>query len=51
MNQVLIERAVQLMLKSRFTIAFSGAGLSRESGIPTFRGDEGIWERFPPIIY
>ena len=26
---------------------FSGAGLSAESGLPTFRGDSGLWEGIP----
>ena len=25
-------------------VIFSGAGISQESGLPTFRGDGGIWE-------
>jgi len=33
-------------------LIFSGAGLSAESGIPTFREDsEGLWSRFDPMIY
>ena len=33
-------------------LIFSGAGLSAESGIPTFREDsEGLWSRFDPTIY
>ena len=27
---------------------FTGAGISAESGVPTFRGDEGIWKKFKP---
>ena len=26
---------------------FTGAGVSAESGIPTFRDDEGFWQHFP----
>jgi len=29
-------------------VAFTGAGISQESGIPTFRDPGGIWERFDP---
>lgn len=27
-------------------VAFTGAGISAPSGVPTFRGDDGVWERF-----
>ncbi len=36
---------------SRKAAAFTGAGVSAESGIPTFRGDEGIWREYPPAVY
>lgn len=29
-------------------VIFSGAGMSQESGLPTFRGDGGIWESVDP---
>jgi len=29
-------------------VAFTGAGMSAESGVPTFRGDQGIWKKFKP---
>ena len=29
-------------------VAFTGAGVSAESGVPTFRGTEGIWAKFKP---
>lgn len=29
-------------------VAFSGAGISSESGVPTFRGTDGIWSKFKP---
>lgn len=36
-------------LKSARTVVFfSGAGISAESGIPTFRGKDGIWNKFRP---
>ena len=25
-------------------VIFSGAGISKESGLPTFRGEDGLWE-------
>lgn len=29
-------------------VFFTGAGISAESGVPTFRGKEGIWQKFRP---
>jgi NAD-dependent deacetylase len=35
-------------LKNETIIALSGAGLSAESGIPTFRGKDGLWNKYNP---
>jgi NAD-dependent deacetylase len=32
-------------------VALTGAGISVESGIPSFRGAGGLWERFDPMEY
>lgn len=40
-----------LLESSAYAVAFTGAGVSAESGIPTFRGDEGIWREYPPAVY
>ena len=32
--------------KPRRVVAFTGAGMSADSGIPTFRGPEGLWRNF-----
>ncbi|MFP5288542.1 MAG: Sir2 family NAD-dependent protein deacetylase, partial [Thermoanaerobaculia bacterium] len=34
--------------EARRVVAFSGAGVSRESGLDTFRGAGGLWERMRP---
>lgn len=46
-----IEWAAELIAGSAHAVALVGAGLSRESGIPTFRGEGGLWTRFgePPM--
>ncbi|MCK9518369.1 MAG: NAD-dependent deacylase [Dehalococcoidia bacterium] len=41
-----IEDAAKLLRRSNHAVALSGAGLSAESGIPTYRGTGGIWTRF-----
>ena len=43
-----IRKAARLLLQSRFTTAFTGAGISVESGIPPFRGNDGVWSRYDP---
>jgi NAD-dependent deacetylase len=30
-------------------VFLTGAGISKESGIPTFRGSEGLWRKYDPI--
>lgn len=45
-----IKKAVEL-IKQGSVVAFCGSGLSRESGIPTFRGREGLWEKYDPNLY
>ncbi|WP_049927656.1 SIR2 family NAD-dependent protein deacylase [Halopiger goleimassiliensis] len=32
--------------RSATVVAFTGAGISAPSGVPTFRGDDGVWDRF-----
>ncbi len=43
-----IDKAAELLKNSRFTTAFTGAGISVESGIPPFRGPGGLWEKYDP---
>lgn len=38
-----IEKAAQILKRARYPLFLSGAGISAESGIPTFRGKEGLW--------
>jgi NAD-dependent deacetylase len=45
-----IELAAQKILNSSFTLAFTGAGISVESGIPPFRGENGLWNKYDPKV-
>ncbi len=40
-----INDAARLLLRAKHTVALVGAGLSAESGIPTFRGPGGLWTK------
>jgi len=42
-----IRKAAKLLLNSKYAIVLTGAGISTESGIPDFRGDDGIWKKYP----
>ncbi len=46
----LVEEAAEIIKKSNHTIAFTGAGISVESGIPPFRGEHGLWNKYDPKI-
>ena len=44
-----VERAAQLLAAAQSGVAFTGAGVSAESGIPTFRGAGGLWTKYDPV--
>jgi NAD-dependent deacetylase len=46
-----ITRVAKDIVRSKKTVALSGAGMSVESGIPPFRGKGGIWEKYDPEEY
>jgi NAD-dependent deacetylase len=43
-----LDSAARLLASSRRLIAFTGAGISVESGVPAFRGVGGLWEKIDP---
>lgn len=42
------QEAAEILARAKRAVAFSGAGVSAESGIPTFRDPGGIWDEFEP---
>jgi NAD-dependent deacetylase len=40
--------AASLIRSARYLTAFTGAGVSVESGIPPFRGEGGLWSKYDP---
>ncbi|PIF05274.1 MAG: RNA polymerase subunit sigma [Draconibacterium sp.] len=45
-----IEKAAKTIRKARYAVAFTGAGISVESGIPPFRGENGLWNTVDPMF-
>src|SRR5438105_1810592 len=47
------ERAklVELLRDGKRILLFTGAGISTGSGIPDFRGPEGVWKKRQPVYY
>lgn len=42
----LVEKAAKALKNARHPLFLSGAGISAESGIPTFRGPDGLWKNY-----
>ena len=40
-----IHTLAQWLYESRHPVVFTGAGISTESGLPDFRGPDGVWTR------
>ncbi len=45
-----IREAAEVIRNATHLTAFTGAGISVESGIPPFRGEDGIWSRYDPGV-
>jgi NAD-dependent deacetylase len=43
-----VEEARQWLEAASSVVILTGAGISAESGIPTFRGSDGLWKNFKP---
>ena len=46
-----IERLHDMIASAKRIVAFTGAGISTESGIPDFRSPGGIWTKYQPIYF
>jgi NAD-dependent deacetylase len=47
----LYTEVAQALVDLKPCVALTGAGISAESGIPTFRSKGGLWEKYDPMIY
>lgn len=46
-----LDEAAEILAGARRAVAFTGAGISVDSGIPDFRSAQGLWARFDPMEY
>ena len=45
----MFDTVAQKLKGSKKIVFVTGAGISQESGIPTFRGKDGYWRRYDPM--
>jgi len=50
MDENLYHLASNWISESKYSVVFTGAGISVESGIPPFRGENGLWNKYNPIF-
>jgi len=50
MDENLYQLANNWISESKYSVFFTGAGISVESGIPPFRGENGLWSKYDPIF-
>ena len=47
---IMYNKAVEYIKSANRVTAFTGAGVSVESGIPPFRGENGLWNKYNPVF-
>ena len=50
-QQAAVARVADALRRASDAVAFTGAGISTESGIPDFRSPGGVWSRYQPVYY
>ena len=45
----MVKHAAELLSSAARGLVLTGAGVSAESGIPTFRGEGGLWTKYDPV--
>lgn len=47
-EKIFSSELIQKLSSAKSITVFTGAGISAESGVPTFRGADGLWKKFRP---
>ena len=50
-TQAQIATVARVLAQASQVVALTGAGISVESGIPAFRGSQGLWEKYDPLEF
>lgn len=48
-EDIMIKEAKQIIQEANVIVVLAGAGMSADSGLPTFRGDNGFWNAYPKL--
>lgn len=46
-----LEQVAAWLAAARAAVAFTGAGISTDSGIPDFRSPQGVWAKYQPVLF